>query len=213
MGCQQAVQTRFSIEAVRSSRSRRRPPTCRSPLRLPKFHQITQHEGTHCREHHFDSFRALEKRAYAPIIEGMRSRHREVSRRCLMQRTRRAARVLSASYEAAFCDLGLTAGQFSTLIAVSVAGSESVSTLADELGMDRTTLSRALGPLRRRGLVRDCRHSEDSRRRLVTLTEEGRRVLEKAIPRWEAAQAEAEKQLAADELATLVRALCVLGQK
>lgn len=128
-----------------------------------------------------------------------------------MQRARRAARILSASYEQAFGDLDLKAGQFSTLVAISVGERASVSVLAQHLGMDRTTLSRALRPLERRGLVELTRSEDDSRVTLVSLTGPGKRLLRRAITRWEQAQAQAEAQLGEDELEIVSRGLDRLG--
>jgi DNA-binding MarR family transcriptional regulator len=50
--------------------------------------------------------------------------------------------------------------------------------------MDRTTLTAALKPLERRGLLRIKVDSADRRSRIVTLTPEGRRLLARAVPVW-----------------------------
>jgi DNA-binding MarR family transcriptional regulator len=59
--------------------------------------------------------------------------------------------------------------------------------LADVLSMDRTTLTRNVGPLEREGLLA-LRSSGHGRTKLVTLTERGRRRLREAFPYWEQAQ-------------------------
>ena len=59
--------------------------------------------------------------------------------------------------------------------------------LAEVLGMDRTTLTRNLAPLRRQGHL-TLRPGPDRRVRLATITERGRRTLTAAIPLWEQAQ-------------------------
>jgi DNA-binding MarR family transcriptional regulator len=51
--------------------------------------------------------------------------------------------------------------------------------------MDRTTLTAALKPLERRGLVVVTVDPNDRRGRLLTLTPGGRRLLAKATPIWQ----------------------------
>lgn len=131
---------------------------------------------------------------------------------CLMQQTRRAARQLTTAYEQAFGGVGLTGGQFSILIAVSVQGSIAITPLAEGLGMDRTTLSRGLKPLERRGLIAFHEDENDSRARVVSLMQKGESLLNEAIPLWEKAQARVTETLEPDELGQLQQALKTLGQ-
>jgi DNA-binding MarR family transcriptional regulator len=51
--------------------------------------------------------------------------------------------------------------------------------------MDRTTLTAALKPLKRRRLVRVIPDPADTRSRLITLTRTGRTLLARAVPVWE----------------------------
>lgn len=53
------------------------------------------------------------------------------------------------------------------------------------LAMDRTTLTAALKPLERRGLVRIKPHPGDRRSRILVLTAKGRRQLARALPVWQ----------------------------
>jgi DNA-binding MarR family transcriptional regulator len=62
------------------------------------------------------------------------------------------------------------------------------SSLADVLGMDRTTLTRNLRPLEREGLVKIISGS-DRRVRLVSLTRLGERKQAEAEPLWARAHA------------------------
>jgi DNA-binding MarR family transcriptional regulator len=68
--------------------------------------------------------------------------------------------------------------------------------VASLLAMDRTTLTAALKPLERRGLVNVTADQEDRRSRLMTLTAKGRRVLADAVPVWERTHREIEGLLA-----------------
>ena len=114
-----------------------------------------------------------------------------------MQAVRRASRAITARYEQALAPVGLTAGQFSILVALSVRGDDGVilGDLAGRLGMDRTTVTRAIAPLERDRLVRTRTAADDARKRLVMLARKGRATLEAAIPLWESAQKDLIKQL------------------
>ncbi|MDB5593286.1 MAG: transcriptional regulator, MarR family [Hyphomicrobiales bacterium] len=64
------------------------------------------------------------------------------------------------------------------------------------LAMDRTTLTAALKPLERRGLVQIAVDPADSRGRLLSLTEKGHCVLLEAVPIWTRTHATLESDLA-----------------
>jgi len=67
--------------------------------------------------------------------------------------------------------------------------------IADLLAMDRTTLTAALKPLERRGLVRIAMDKNDRRSRILILTAKGRELVARAVPIWESTHAEIESQL------------------
>jgi len=106
---------------------------------------------------------------------------------CICHKTRMAARVVTRAYDEALRPTGLRATQVSVLAAVGVRGAVSISSLADSLGMERTTLTRNLRPLEQNGYVQlaaEGRH----RRRVLTLTPAGRAALLGALPLWKEAQ-------------------------
>lgn len=110
----------------------------------------------------------------------------EVRDRCLCFRTQRAARALARRFDAAFRPLGINQGQFSLMMALNRATPPTMGEVAPFLAMDRTTLTAALKPLTRRGLVAVSADSTDARARRVSLTDEGREVLAHALPIWRA---------------------------
>jgi DNA-binding MarR family transcriptional regulator len=67
--------------------------------------------------------------------------------------------------------------------------------VASLLAMDRTTLTAALKPLQRRGLVKVAADARDRRSRLTTLTGKGRRLLVRAVPIWLRTHKKIETQL------------------
>ncbi len=102
---------------------------------------------------------------------------------CACFNLRKSARAVTQLFDGAFQPLGLRATQFTILAHVAHRGPINISHLADRLVMDRTTLSRDLGPLEKRGWVR-VQPGKDRRTRAVKLTAEGRRLLAEALPRW-----------------------------
>jgi len=78
------------------------------------------------------------------------------------------------------------------------------------LAMDRTTLTAALKPLERRGLVRIDKDLSDRRNRILKLTAKGESLLAHAMPVWERTHHEVEQLIPngePDELRRGLRAL------
>ncbi|WP_199918474.1 MarR family winged helix-turn-helix transcriptional regulator, partial [Pseudomonas veronii] len=82
----------------------------------------------------------------------------------------------------------------------------SISSLADAMGLDRSTLGRNLRVLEGEGLVRLV-EGDDLRNRLVLLTEAGAERLAAALPAWEAAQQKLIDRLGAEKRETLLALL------
>src|SRR5262249_62155230 len=73
--------------------------------------------------------------------------------RCICLHMQRAARVLARRFDEALRPLDLTNGQFSLLTSPNRPEPARMGSVATLLAMDRTTLTAALKPLERRGLV------------------------------------------------------------
>jgi DNA-binding MarR family transcriptional regulator len=67
--------------------------------------------------------------------------------------------------------------------------------VASLLAMDRTTLTAALKPLQRRGLVKVTADPRDRRSRLMRLSAKGRSLLVHAVPVWQRTHTEVEALL------------------
>ena len=104
---------------------------------------------------------------------------------CLCLHAQRAARALARRFDDALRHVGLTNGQFSLLMALNRPTPAPMRAVASLLAMDRTTLTAALKPLERRGLVEMRPDPKDRRIRLVTLTPAGSSLLARAVPIWE----------------------------
>jgi DNA-binding MarR family transcriptional regulator len=107
-----------------------------------------------------------------------------VAQTCLCLHTQRAARALARLFDKALRPFGLNNGQFSLLMALNRPEPPSIGTLAPFLAMDRTSLTAALKPLERRGLVQIKPDKADRRSRVVQITGEGVALLEAALPTW-----------------------------
>ena len=103
---------------------------------------------------------------------------------CLCLHVQRAARALARRFDEALRPIGLTHGQFSLMISLNRPKPPGMASVASLLAVDRTTLTAALKPLRRRGLVRVKADPADRRGRLMTLTAKGRALLIRAVPVW-----------------------------
>jgi DNA-binding MarR family transcriptional regulator len=103
---------------------------------------------------------------------------------CLCLHVQRAARALARRFDDAFRPLGLTNGQFSLMMSLNRPETPAMASVAALLAMDRTTLTAALKPLQRRGLLEVAPDPEDRRARLMLLTPKGRKLLARAVPLW-----------------------------
>lgn len=103
---------------------------------------------------------------------------------CLCLHLQRAARTLARRFDEALRPLGLTNQQFSLLMSLNRPQPPSIAPVASLLGMDRTTLTAALKPLERRGLVEVAPGEKDRRSRLLAITPAGIALLAEAVPIW-----------------------------
>ncbi|MFC9910874.1 MarR family winged helix-turn-helix transcriptional regulator [Streptomyces sp. NPDC059862] len=116
---------------------------------------------------------------------------------------RKAARYLGATYDKALAPVGLRATQFSILQRLSAHGDVTISSLAEMIAMDRTTLATNLKPLAREALVTVEPSAADRRARIVAITPDGLSRLKAALPLWKAVQDQFEEKFGADEAARL----------
>jgi len=130
---------------------------------------------------------------------------------CLCLYVQRAARALARRFDEALRPLGLTNGQFSLLMSLNRPEPPAMGSVAYLLDMDRTTLTAALKPLARRGLIRITKDRDDRRARLLALTPQGKRVLARAIPVWRSTHAAVEAHLGPGEPERLRNDLGVLS--
>lgn len=124
----------------------------------------------------------------------------EVRDRCLCLHLQRAGRAAARLFDEALRPHGLTNGQFSLLMALNRPEPPRITDLVPFLAMDRTTLTAALKPLTRRGLVAIVQDSADRRNRRLLLTDAGSGSLIGALPAWRATQKVLDGLLSAGRL-------------
>ena len=127
---------------------------------------------------------------------------------CYALQARRTANLLSRAYNQALAGLDLEVAQFSTLCVIVAGRTTSVADMAEQLGVDRSTLVRNLKILQRRGLI--APRGRDGRRAVYGLTPDGEAVLARALPRWRAMQDAVDRALSVDRGADPRRAMGAL---
>jgi DNA-binding MarR family transcriptional regulator len=131
---------------------------------------------------------------------------------CVCLRVQGASRTIARRFDEAFRPLGLSNGQFSLLMQLNRPSPLTVGGLAEELAMDRTTTTKNLKPLERRGLLKVRRDEHDPRVKRITLTNAGRALLAKAVGHWQAANDAIAASLSEAELASLHSTLRTIAQ-
>jgi DNA-binding MarR family transcriptional regulator len=121
---------------------------------------------------------------------------------CVCGALRRADRAISQFYDAVLSPSGVSCAQFNLLAALTTTGPMTISQFADQLIMDRTTLTRNLKLLTTHGWV-DIIAGKDRRTRLIAVTTAGDGALKRALPLWKQAQAHMVDGLGRQQLATL----------
>ena len=118
-----------------------------------------------------------------------REMRKEIGLSCACFNLRRAARLVTQRFDRILRESGITANQFSILMAVYDRERILLTKLAGVLGMERTTLSRNVSLLTRMGMI-STEAGSDRRQRNIIITKQGIILLEKALPLWQRAQKE-----------------------
>jgi DNA-binding MarR family transcriptional regulator len=130
---------------------------------------------------------------------------------CLCLAAQRAARRLARRFDAALRPFGLTNGQFSLMVALNQPEPPPMGRLAPFLAMDPSTLTAAVKPLARRGLLTVEPDPDDRRSRRLRITAEGVAIMRQAAEAWRAEHAALEADLPAGLPDVLRRSLDALA--
>jgi DNA-binding MarR family transcriptional regulator len=138
-------------------------------------------------------------------MTGFRPMVRRVAKECTGLRVRQVSRLLTRIYDDSLRPLGIQETQFSMLVAVAMFGEDgtTMNALANNLVIDRTTLTRNIVPLEKAGYLRVARSPTDARARVILVTRSGERLIEAAYPLWEEAQGKIRRALGDDRFEAL----------
>ena len=117
----------------------------------------------------------------------MRAMIDKVAGECVAVRLRMLNRVVTNIYDDALRSLDLKVSQMNILVAAAKMGTARPAEVCEHLHLDVSTLSRNVQRMKARGWL-EVVPDEDGRSQPFRLTSEGRRLLDKAVPAWSAAQ-------------------------
>jgi len=125
---------------------------------------------------------------------------------CIFTAVRKANRVLFRHYQEALSETGISIVQLSILRALERHGALTLSRLADDLAMERTSLYRTIEPL----INCDAVHVESAptgKSKIAKLTSEGHGTIKRVMPFWANAQQRVLEEVATDSLPEFKRTL------
>ena len=125
---------------------------------------------------------------------------------CVCIRLRRAANALTSYYDAGLKEAGITVNQYSALVHLKKLKSASVSDLAKNMRLERSTLVRNLKPLQKAGYIKDISKDSERNRKLI-LDASGESLLKMADPLWMKAQETVKDRLGEEEIEKLLEVL------
>lgn len=117
-----------------------------------------------------------------------------IATNCLSVRLRLMNRMVGAVYDEALRPHGIKASQLNILVAVSAFGRVTSRQLCQVLHMGPSTLSRAVGRLKKSGWLQ-VRPSGEGKILKIEVTQKGFKKIEQVYPDWKKAQAKAAKAL------------------
>ena len=115
---------------------------------------------------------------------------------CVALNLRKSAHAVSRIYQKEMRDAPVKGPLFSLLATISRRGSSTITALARDIGLDRTTLTRNLRHLEERGLIQN--RLVTANKKEVTLLPEGEIALRKALTSWRRAQEKVVGELGQD---------------
>lgn len=122
---------------------------------------------------------------------------------------RKATRKVSSYYDEALAPLGVNIGQFSLLRNIRRMEPVSLTELANEVQLDRSTVGRNAKVLGRLELIA-IGHGEDQREAMLTIAEKGREILDKGALLWDGVQDDIEARLGREKARQLHELLAEL---
>ena len=130
----------------------------------------------------------------------------EVGVTCVNGNLRKASRLVSQIYDEFLRPSGLKATQFGLLMMIRGFGEATVTKLAGWAVMERTTFTRNLKLLEKKGYVK-IEPGQDQRERVVSLADKGSDAILSGLPLWEKAQQHVAEIIGEDKKNRIVKEL------
>ena len=111
----------------------------------------------------------------------------KIAGECIAVRLRMLNRIITNIYDDALRPLDLKVSQMNILVAAAKMGTARPAEVCEHLHLDVSTLSRNVERMKARGWL-EVVPDEDGRSQPLRLTPQGRRLLDRAVPAWSAAQ-------------------------
>ncbi len=121
---------------------------------------------------------------------------RRIAGHCFAMRARLLDRMITRIYDEAMRPHGLRSTQMTLLVGISLAEPARPGDLALWFEMDKSTMSRNVARLVEAGWVTTC--ATDGRGHALSVTDDGRALLEEIRPAWEGAQRQVKTLLGAE---------------
>ncbi len=122
---------------------------------------------------------------------------KQIAEQCLGLRARCVGRQLTAIYDTALSKLNITGNQLTLIVAITRLRTVSPKELSQKLGLEKSTLSRNINRLEAFGYI-DVAPGESARSQQLSVTPKGKKLLLKALPLWQEAQAQVQKTLGSE---------------
>lgn len=128
---------------------------------------------------------------------------------CLM--LRRAASSVTDMYDKALAEYGITLNQFSIIINLNNMSMATTTELAQQIGLERSTLVRNLKAIMAMGYIENV-SGENERNNHLKVTSSGRHLLKLTIPVWQSVQDKISESLGSENAALLMDMLYKLQE-
>ena len=142
--------------------------------------------------------------AYQQALRAMRDE-------CICTNLRKVTRIVTRRYDEVYADAGVRSTQTALLSILMLNGETRMRVLADEMGMDKSTLSRNFKLLEARGLV--ARSDIDGRTVGARITTAGQEALEAVSELWQDVQDDILKNVGPESWAGVLTVLNQLSDR
>src|SRR5262245_26711641 len=133
-----------------------------------------------------------------------------MAKECIAMRVRLLNRVVTKAYDDCLRPLGLRTAQQTILVAISLMKTPTPRQIERRLGLDKSTVSRNVERMQRRGWV-EFVSGEDGRSHHLKLTAKGGKLLRESTTAWEQAQKKMAVLLGKEGVTALSRILSALS--